>query len=91
MEDTNERDPAHPVGFANYGLVLIYAFRDETDKAFRWIDVAIENGDLDLSEVHINIQLSNLHDDPRWAPLLEQLGKSPEQLASIKCQVTLLE
>jgi tetratricopeptide (TPR) repeat protein len=29
MEYTNERDPAHPVGFANYGLVLIYAGRYE--------------------------------------------------------------
>ena len=35
--------------------------------------------------------LSNIHDDPRWLPFLESIGKSPEQLAAIEFKVTLPE
>jgi hypothetical protein len=32
---------------------------------------------------------ANIHDDPRWLPFLESIGKSPEQLAAIEFEVRL--
>lgn len=34
---------------------------------------------------------AGVHDDPRWIPFLESIGKSPEQLAAIPFEVTLPE
>jgi hypothetical protein len=34
---------------------------------------------------------TNLHDDPRWLPFLESIGKSREQLAAIEFEVKLPE
>lgn len=34
---------------------------------------------------------ANIHDDPRWLPLLESIGESPEQLAAIEFEVRLPE
>ena len=34
---------------------------------------------------------ANIHDDPRWLPFLESIGRSPEQLAAIEFNVTLPE
>ena len=34
---------------------------------------------------------SNLHDDPRWLPFLERIGRSPAQLATIEFEVKLPE
>ena len=31
----------------------------------------------------------NIHDDPRWLPFLESIGKAPEQLEAIEFNVTL--
>jgi hypothetical protein len=30
----------------------------------------------------------SLHDDPRWLPFLESIGKSPAQLDAIEFEVT---
>ena len=35
--------------------------------------------------------VARIHDDPRWSPFLESIGRSPEQLAAIKFEVTLPE
>ena len=46
-------------------------------------------------EVHQRDGLERLfryiHDDPRWLPFLESIGKSPKELATIEYNVTLSE
>jgi len=54
----------------------------ESDEAFRLIG---------LAQVPVQIEFTNIHDDPRWLPFLESIGKSSAQLDAIKFKVTLPE
>ncbi|MFO7589150.1 MAG: hypothetical protein R6X22_13975 [Gemmatimonadota bacterium] len=73
-----------------YNIAGAYAWRGEPDRAFEWLAKAVEYGDPGLSEIPLDVQwLSSLHDDPRWIPFLESIGKSPEQLARIDFDVEL--
>jgi adenylate cyclase len=75
-----------------YNIAGAYAWRGQPDRAFEWLAKAVEYGDPGLSEIPLDIQwLSSLHDDPRWIPFLESIGKSPEQLARIDFDVKLPE
>ena len=49
----------------------------------------MEYNDPGLSVIPGSIQFANIHDDPRWLPFLESIGKSPEQLAAIEFEVRL--
>jgi len=62
----------------------LYAFRGDADGAFEWLDKAVQYRDAGLSEISSNSTFANIHDDPRWLPFLETIGRSPEQLAAIK-------
>ena len=72
-----------------YNIAYVLAYRDEADRAFDWVDKAVQYRDADLSQILGEDLLSNIHDDPRWQPLLERIGKSSEQLAAIEFKVTL--
>ncbi len=72
-----------------YNIAYVYAFRGETDLAFEWLDKAVQYNDAGLSLIAVDVRLANVHDDPRWLPFLESIGKSPEQLAAIEFEVTL--
>jgi TolB-like protein len=50
------------------------AFRGEIDEAFRWLDKARASRDSGLGGLKTDWTLERLHDDPRWQPLLEELG-----------------
>ena len=65
------------------------AFRGEADRAFEWLDRAVEHNDTGLTSIANFALFANLHDDPRWLPFLESIGKSPEQLAAIEFEVRL--
>jgi len=73
---------------APFNIAYILAYRGEADRAFEWLDKAVEYKD-SLSHI-INMPLfANIHDDPRWLPLLESIGASSEQLAAIELEVNL--
>ena len=74
-----------------YNIAYVLAFRGEADRAFEWLDKAVEYNDPGLSFITVQVQFANIHDDPRWLPFLESIGKSPEQLAPIEFEVTLPE
>jgi tetratricopeptide (TPR) repeat protein len=76
---------------ASYAIAYVYAWRGETDKAFEWLAIAVEDQNFGLAQIAFQPLFSNIHDDPRWLPFLESIGKSPEQLAAIKFNVTLPE
>jgi hypothetical protein len=75
----------------SYNIAYIQAWRGEDDRAFEWLDKAVQYKDSGLSKIATNNLFSNIHDDPRWLPFLESIGRSPEQLAAIKFKVTLPE
>ena len=74
---------------APYNIAYVYAFRGEADKAFAWLDKAVEYGDPGLAEIVTENLFDKIHGDPRWLPFLRKVGKAPEQLAKIEFKVTL--
>jgi TolB-like protein/Flp pilus assembly protein TadD len=72
-------------------IATVYALRGEADKAFAWLDKAIEYGDGGLGEIVTENLLDKIHADPRWLPFLHKIGKAPEQLATIEFKVTLAQ
>jgi len=77
--------------WAAYNIAYVYAYRDQPDEAFEWLDKAVEYGDAGLSEILVERNFASIRDDPRWLPFLKSIGKSPEQLAEIEFRVTLPE
>jgi hypothetical protein len=73
---------------APYNIAYVYAFRGEADKAFAWLDKAIEYSDAGLGLMVAENLFDNIHGDPRWLPFLRKIGKAPEQLAKIEFKVT---
>ena len=69
-------------------IASAFAWRGDIDRAFEWLDKAIAAQDPNLSTIHLEPLLANLHEDPRWLPLLHKLGQAPDQLAKIPFKVT---
>lgn len=97
LGQANESDAAleeliekHEQGWA-FNIAYVFAYRGQADRAFEWLDKAVENKDGGLSEIIGEPLFDNIHDDPRWLPFLESIGKSPEQLDVIEFEVTLPE
>ena len=74
---------------AAYNIAFTLAFRGEADRAFEWLDKAVQNRDPGLSYVANMPLFANIHNDSRWPSFLENLGRSPKQLASIKFEFRL--
>ena len=74
---------------APFNIAYVYAFRGEADKAFEWLDKAVEYGDGGLSEIVTENLFDKIHKDPRWLPFLRRIGRAPEQLAKIDFKVRL--
>ncbi|MDH3273978.1 MAG: tetratricopeptide repeat protein [Gammaproteobacteria bacterium] len=56
-----------------YQIASIYAFRNEVDKAFFWLERCYDIHDA-VNEMLVDPLLRNLHDDPRWEPFLDKMG-----------------
>src|SRR5256885_4535576 len=69
----------------------VYAYCGEADKAFVWLDKAVEYGDGGLGEIVTDNLFDKIHADPRWLAFLRKIGKAPEQLAKIEFKVTLAQ
>jgi TolB-like protein/Flp pilus assembly protein TadD len=70
-------------------IACVYAFRGDTDKAFEWLDKAVEYSDSGTADIVAEPLFGKIHTDPRWLTFLRKLGKAPEQLAKIEFKVTL--
>ena len=57
-----------------YQVAQVYAFRNQNDKAFEWLDRAYAQRDPSLMSTKIDPLLKNLHNDPRFAALLKKLN-----------------
>jgi len=59
-----------------YQRVMAYAVRGEKDKAFEWLDTAIEIRDRGLNLVLGDPALDNLRDDPRFADAVKRMNRT---------------
>lgn len=75
----------------SFYLAEIMAFRGDFDDAFVWLAKARAINDFELSNVHNEPLLNNLHTDPRWLPFLESVGQSESSLSRIQFKFELPE
>jgi len=76
-------------GNMTYNIGYVYAYLGDADSAFEWLERAFEVEDSGLGEILSQPLLANLKEDPRWLPLLEKLGRAPDQLSDIQLSVTI--
>jgi predicted Zn-dependent protease len=55
-------------------IAEVYAFRNQTDKAFEWLDRAYAQRDPSLMWTKVIPLLKTLHKDPRFAAFLKKLN-----------------
>jgi TolB-like protein/tetratricopeptide (TPR) repeat protein len=72
-----------------YNIAYVLAYLGEADRAFEWLAKAAEYRDSGLTQMAHQPEFANIHDDPRWQPVLESIGVSPGQLAAIEFNVVL--
>jgi tetratricopeptide (TPR) repeat protein len=70
-----------------YNIAYVYAFRNEPDQAFDWLEKAVATRDAGLSTIAAEPLFDPIRKDRRWLPFLTKLGKSPAQLAATKFDV----
>jgi TolB-like protein/Tfp pilus assembly protein PilF len=70
-------------------VAAVYIWTGDYDAAFEWLEKAAKIGESQLASNLSDPMLAGIHDDPRWVPFLESIGRSPEQLAAIEFKVTL--
>jgi TolB-like protein len=67
-----------------HAFARIYAWIGKPDEAFRYLRITAEHYPNWLTRASFNPFLNKLHDDPRWLPFLQEIGRTPEQLEEIK-------
>jgi adenylate cyclase len=72
-----------------FNIAYVLAYRGEADRAFEWLGKAVQYSDSGLPEILLRPEFRSIHDDPRWLPFLDSIGKSPGQLDAIKFEVEL--
>jgi tetratricopeptide (TPR) repeat protein len=59
---------------AAFQIAEVYAFRNQSDEAFEWLDRAYAQRDGGVLQTKVDPLLKNLHGDPRYAALLKKLN-----------------
>ncbi len=59
-----------------YQIAEVYAFRNQSDEAFEWLDRAYAQRNGGLIETRVDPLLNNVHNDPRFAAFLKKLNLS---------------
>ena len=63
-----------------YQIAEVYAYRNDKDYAFEWLERARRQRDAGLPGLRADTLLPNLHDDPRWDAFLRKMGLADDQL-----------
>jgi len=56
-----------------YQIAEVYAYRQETEKAFKWLDRAFQQRDPGVPEFKSNPLMRSLRGDPRYVELLKKM------------------
>jgi TolB-like protein/Tfp pilus assembly protein PilF len=59
---------------AAYQVAEAYAYRNEVDKAFEWLERAYAQRDPGVTYSATDVILRSLHGDPRWQPFMQRMG-----------------
>ena len=61
------------LGNVYYQIAEIYSYRDESDKAFEWLDRAYNQRDGGLSSIKGDPTFKNIRNDPRFNEFLKKM------------------
>jgi len=62
-----------------YQVAEVYAWRGETDKAFEWLQISLDNHDTGLLSLLIDPLMRSLRHDPRYSEMLTKVGLPPSE------------
>lgn len=62
--------PSQARVIAMYNLACLYSLKDNHDRAFEWLDRALDNGYRNPEQMAQDTDFANITDDPRWADAL---------------------
>jgi serine/threonine-protein kinase len=65
---------------AAYQIAEVYAYRNDKDRAFEWLERARRQRDPGLASLRKDPLLTNLKADPRWNAFLHTMGLADDQL-----------
>jgi TolB-like protein/Tfp pilus assembly protein PilF len=65
---------------AAFQIAEVYAYRNDKDHAFQWLERARQQRDAGLAALRVDPLLKNLHEDPRWDAVLRTIGLADDQL-----------
>jgi len=57
-----------------YGIARVYAFANQSDDAFAWLDRALAQREGNVLAARVDPFLKSLHNDPRYAAFLKKLN-----------------
>ena len=57
-----------------FWVASVYAFRNQRDEAFEWLDRSYAQREDDVADMKFWPMLKNLHNDPRFAAFLKKLN-----------------
>lgn len=72
-------------------IAAVYAFREQPDLAFQWLERGYENRDNTVSSILLNPPFRKLDNHPKMQPFLSKIGLSDEQLATVELDFALSE
>jgi TolB-like protein/DNA-binding winged helix-turn-helix (wHTH) protein len=59
--------------FSAYQVAQVYAYREESEKSFEWLERAYEQRDTGVTEMSTDPMLKNLRRDPRYTEFLKKM------------------
>jgi hypothetical protein len=57
-----------------WGIAAVHASLGDIDEAYRWLDIAVEEGASGLVMLRVHPRLDPIRNDPRYWPLVEKVG-----------------
>ncbi|MDX2472168.1 MAG: tetratricopeptide repeat protein, partial [Candidatus Krumholzibacteria bacterium] len=72
-----------------YDVGSVYAYCGDADGAFEWLDKSVAAADGGAILILVDNLFTSVRSDPRWLPVLRQLGKAPDQVEKIVFEVRL--
>ena len=58
-----------------WGIAALHACLGDVDEAFRWLDVAVEEGATGLVFLRVHPRMDAIRQDPRYFGLLRRVGQ----------------
>ena len=59
---------------SSYGIAALHVSLGDIDEAFRWFDIAVDEGAPSLLMLRVHPRLDPIRKDPRYWPLVEKVG-----------------